>query len=578
MRKTRIALKPYLDKIAGHCETLSNKALVGVIIGLAKSVPTSGRIQFLEIIESYLPGRKPAGDPEADMVEQMLSDIEALKESIEERISAIEDGSYWDEPDNWEDDPYFDEGPDYVSNDHQNALESFFDHAESLFLDDKLKDAGKVYGALFQLIRYINQYSYFSLGYDMDIMEARARYCRCVYETSNADKRPEAFAEAMEIDASVAHRENEYNPDYPLLQDVADTRPGQMPDLESFLPAWKVILAKKETKGRPAVLLLEAVSRIEGMDGVSKIARKWKNKQPHGYLFWLDMLKKENDPQGVIKVGKEGLKALDEGRFRERVAEFIIDAAGELNDAKQLLLGKRERFFSFTSDQNLIHLVSEAVEQNTREKELGKVINYFKSRKKLDGDQKILYVKTLLMAGRLQDAFDMAKKEKSVGWSYHSHAGVVFGSVLALTAGHSEEALTIRNLLRGYANQRSIYSERFTVEDEKGNSFYDEIVKGLKKAESTEAQKVIYLAWADKVGKRRIEHIVSNKYRGAYDRAAQVLGSLAETYTATGQKNKAVKIVHRYYHEKFRRFSAFRREVKAVITNSAMLKNADLLK
>lgn len=102
MKKTRIALKPYLNKINEHCCALSKKELTDVIISLAKNAPTSSRVQFLEKIESCLPGRKSLGEPKADPVEQILDDIEALKESIEERINSIEDGSYWDDPDEWE--------------------------------------------------------------------------------------------------------------------------------------------------------------------------------------------------------------------------------------------------------------------------------------------------------------------------------------------------------------------------------------------------------------------------------------------------------------------------------------------
>ncbi len=101
MKKSKIALKPYLDTIAGYCDTLSNQELTDVIISLAKGVPTSTRVQFLEKIESCLPGRKSAAVPEADPVEQILDDIDALKENIEERINSIEDGSYWDDPDEW---------------------------------------------------------------------------------------------------------------------------------------------------------------------------------------------------------------------------------------------------------------------------------------------------------------------------------------------------------------------------------------------------------------------------------------------------------------------------------------------
>jgi hypothetical protein len=93
----------------------------------------------------------------------------------------------------------------------------------------------------------------------------------------------------------------------------------------------------------------------------------------------------------------------------------------------------------------------------------------------------------------------------------------------------------------------------------------------------TKSQTTRYLLWVEKIGKGRIDHIVSNKHRRAYERAAQVLGSLAEIYAATGQKSKADKILHTYYNEKYSRFSAFRREVKAVVMASGLLRNSRIL-
>ncbi len=579
MKTSIIALKPYLDIIKGHCELLSNKELNDVIIGLAKGVTTKERVAFLEKFESNLPdrGRRSKVQPKASKIERILNDIEALKESIAERIESIEDGSYWDNPDAWDHDGYYDEDPEYFDDDHTHELDSYFVIANSLFMDDNLKDARKVYAALFSMINETSENERFSPGFEMDIRESRARYCRCVYETSDKAKRLDEFSSAMEIDVFSPYDVNEYDESYPLFQDVIDARPNAMVDMKSFLPAWKKELSKKGTYARPAVLLLESVHHLEGVKGVSKLAKKWKNNQPQGYVFWLDILKTENDQKGIIKIGTEGLKTLKEGRFRERVAKFMIDAAGKLHDDKQLLLGKRERFFSLMSDQNLLDLMDEAIKQDLRDKELGKAICYFKSRKLKDVDQKVLFVKTLLMAGQLDAAFAMAKNEKSVGWSYHSSAGLVFGSALSVLSGHSEKTVTIKTLLRGYANQRSVYSGIFSIDNEAGTSFFEEIISGLKQKKFSKSKKVEYLAWAEKIGKSRIEHIVSNKHRRAYERAAQVLGSLAEAYVAIGQKKKTAKILHRYYSEKYSRFSAFRRDVKAVVLGSDLLKNSGFL-
>ncbi len=577
MEKSKIALKPYLDTITGYCSTLSNEELADIITSLAKDVPTSGRVGFLEKLRSNLPDHKVEMMPEAGEIKQILDGIQALRESIEERIESIEDGSYWDDRDDWEDDEYYDDDPDYVSEYQVEELEAFFDDAESLFLDDRLEDAREVYGAIFSLISDIKEQADYLYLNEIDIREARARYCRCVYETSDTDKRLDEFVAAMEIDASVPHNENEYDEHYPMMQDIIDARPGEMEGMESFLPAWKEVLTEKGTKGRPAVLLLEAVNRLEGMSGVSRLAKKWKNSQPQGYLFWLNILKEENDQKGIITVSTEGLKALKEGGFRENVAELMIDAAGKLNDAGHLLLGKREKVFSHMSDQNLLDLVDEATKQNTRDKELDTVINFFKTRRSIDVDEKVLYVKTLLMSGKLDSAVAMEKNEKSVGWSHRSHAGVVFGSVLSVLAGHSEKAGTIKSLLKGYANEKSVYSGKFSIDYDIGTSFYQEIIKGLKQKKDAKSQASECLSWAEKIGKGRIEHIVSNKHRGAYDRAAQVLGSLSEAYLAMGQKNKAIEILHEYYNEKYNRFSAFRREVKSVVMYSDLLKKSGFL-
>ena len=231
MKKSKIALKPYLDSIAGYCSTLSNEELKDILFCFAKDVPTSGRIDFLKKIESYLPGRKPTTMPDIDPVEQILEDIQALRESIEERIRAIEDGDFWDDPDVWENDGYYDEEPDYLSEDQSEELADFFKDAEGLFLDDRLEDARKVYEALFNLIDDIEDEALFSPDDEIDMREARARYCRCVYETSDMDKRVAELIKAMEVGAYKFHNENEYDEDYPLMQDVIDARPGEMENL-----------------------------------------------------------------------------------------------------------------------------------------------------------------------------------------------------------------------------------------------------------------------------------------------------------------------------------------------------------
>jgi hypothetical protein len=339
LRTIKIAIKPYLETIAAYCDPLTNIQLKEVIFSLAKDIPTSRRSDFLDKIKTSLPDSGSIKMREIAPIEKILEDIEALKEDIEERIEAIADGSYWDDPEVWNNDYDYDVDPNLISDNQIDELASFFGEAENLFLDDRLEDARKVYQALFGLIEAFRETADISLGDAVDIREARARYCRCVYETVSGSEKLHAFADAMDIDwvGRYEANRNEYNEDYPLLQDVIDASVGEMRNLDTFLPAWRKTLEKKWAKVRTAVLLLEAVHHLEGPDGVSRLVRKWKNKQPAGCLYWLDILKKRAELENIIAVSVEGLKVLQFGRPRGRIARFLIDAAADMGDPIKLL-------------------------------------------------------------------------------------------------------------------------------------------------------------------------------------------------------------------------------------------------
>jgi len=576
MPQNRIALKPYLERIQEFCRPLSKEELTNVVVGLAKDVYTSERMGFLEKLASILSGHIPLKVPETVGIDDVLDDIQGLRKSIEERVESIEDGSFWDDPDVYDEDGFDDEDPEYVSDEQIADVVAVFSKVQNVFMDGNPEDAHQLYDALFDLVDYIEGVTYFPSPEGLDIREARANYARCVFETAGPKDRLEKFVSAMSVFASSPYApEQLYDKGLPLLKDVMDAREGPMDGLDAFLPEWKAMLGPHEMSSRAGFLLLEAVNLIDGITGVSRLSRQWRNSQPRGYLFWLQLLKKENKQAEIIEIGKEALEALENGSFREDAAEFLIDAAKDRNDLNSLLFGRRERFFSSRSDQNLLDLVWEATRQNRRDEEIQGILRFFETGGK-DEEEEILYTKVLLMAGKLEEAVSRVKKEKGLGWSY-GRAGVVFGAVLRSLCGWSEEVPTIDTLFREYANGIGIYSGRLSVQNEKPPTFFEEITKGLRMRKGIQSLAAECLPWAEKIGKSRVEGIVSNKHRGAYDRAAQVLGSLAETHIAMGNEKKALQLLRHYYQEKYNRFSAFRREVKSVVAGSAALQRCGFL-
>lgn len=576
MSQNRIALKPYLERIQEFCRPLSKEELTGLLVNMAKDVPTSQRVIYLERLNSLVPDSSPPAIGAVPGIDGLLDDIQALRESIEERAESIENGDYWDDPDFYDEHGYDDEDPDYVTQEQSGEIADFFVEAQSLFMEGRLTEARQAYDMLFELVEYIENATYFAAFGDLDIRENRANYARCVFETAESKERLPLFVEAMAVFESSPYAENKFYDDkFPLLQEVVDAREGAMEGLDAFLLEWKAFLKRHETSSRAASLFLEAVYLTDGIAGVSALARQWGNSQPKGYLFWVQLLKQENKPAEIIQIGKEALNALKNGSFREQAAVLLIDAAKDQNDSEALLLGRRERFFSKTSDQNLLDLMEEATLQNRRDEEIEGVLRFFEGGGEGDSDL-VLFTKTLLMAGKLEEAVSVAKSEKGLGWSY-GRAGVVFGAVLMSLSGWSKETPAIENLFQNYANSISSYSGRISVHDEESPTFFKEITKGLQQHPNIQGQAEKCLPWAEKIGKDRIDGIVSNQHRKAYARAAQVLGSMAEAHLATGNKKKARDLLHHYYHEKYNRHSAFRREVKSVVDGSSVLRACGIL-
>jgi hypothetical protein len=102
---------------------------------------------------------------------------------------------------------------------------------------------------------------------------------------------------------------------------------------------------------------------------------------------------------------------------------------------------------------------------------------------------------------------------------------------------------------------------------------FKEILTGLMSVEIRDAEARKYAVWADKIGRARIEAIASGRHRGAYDRAARVLGALAKYYILANVTEKARSLLHEFIFVKFPRHHAFRREAKNTASGSALIRD-----
>lgn len=577
-----LALRPYLEEVRQNCGSLSHNELLEMLLTMAREVPATERALFLQRIQSLLPATRPRKFDEAFDTGKTTKKIGKLERSILQRIKDIENGEYdyWDEDEDYRGyndryGYYEDEDIDILGSEHKEELATLFEEADRLFLQGELGGAGEIFTRLFALLDKAEQESGSWIDCGVELREARARLCRCVYEGAEQSSRVRRMLEAMEIEARPHPFDEENADDYPMLQDVIDSRPGDLPELADFLPAWEKMLASRSCRNnRLAALRLEAASMRGGLGEVARLAREWRKEQPLGYLSWLAGLQDTAGWPDLAAAAREAIAALPAGKARAAAADFLLTAGSNLHDNAAILEGKRERFVADPGSFNLLALSTEAGRQQVRERELARALTVLAHQKKGDQDVTVLRAKALLMAGRLDDAFAMASPAKAVGWSYGSPAGIVFASILHLASGTNKNCALIEELLGYYARDNSFLSKRIT-NGEAANDFAREIATGLSLAHPAETDLARYRKWTETIGHKRIQHIVGNKQRNAYDRAARVLCALAEALAARDEKGKAQALLQEYCKTRYNRHTAFRNEVKQAVKESPLLRGME---
>lgn len=573
MKRKNPGLHPYIERIEKICAGLKKQELAALIINMAGEEAPARRQGFLDKLMEHLPAGSSAGShPDLQEGESLLEEFQWLKESIQARIASIDDGTYWDDPDDdWDEDYYSDEDPDYLSEDQQAELASFFNDAGEYFLQNRLPDAKALYEALFSFIGEID-YGFLS-DIEVDIKEAHARYCRTVYELAQANGRVREMAMAMNIVQPQNDFDSLREGNMAMLQDIIDAQVGELPDMAGFLPQWRKFLAKEgHTPDRLARLRVEVALMTSGLAGVQELAEIWKEKQPIGYLAWLAQLAESGKWQDLGEVAQEALAALPLGKDRREVAGYLVRAGRQLGNNDLVLQGRREAFRSSADGTALLHLLAEADKQQVRTEEITGAITFMQKRNLSDYQVKPLLAKLFLMAGDLQSLVDMCKGEKVYGWSGGSPGALLFCAVLYCGSDRHDQCALIKGLLAEYAADDVFHFGAVVRDDEKpATTFMKQINKGLAKLDIPRADFTKHIEPTLQNGRKRVEHIVSNKHRKAYGRAAYTLGAMAEMLVAQGKKQQAKELLHKYYFELYNRHSAFRGEVRGAVASSPLL-------
>ena len=581
---TQPTLKFYLETIQNYCNEKSKEEIIQLICKYAQEISSEKRAEFLNKFISEkidLPDNKTNENTNETInneinldIDQIMDKIQDLKKEIKNRQESIENGDYYEEhyKEYGERYEYDDEDIDYISDEQSSEIEHYFEIADTYFLSWNLQSAKKIYKELLgwlasdsnklDFIYDINEY----IG--IDFKETRARYLRSIYETTLEKNKIKEIIPVLDLDVIIFERR--YNPnniEYPTLRDICESFPWNIENWKEFIKELKEPLENKTTN-RAFILLLELIDELEWIDSVTIEVRK--KQIPIGYLYLLNRLIDENNWNQTKFISEEALNSMENCDLRQEVAKILTKTWEKLENNEIILNWKRETFHSVINDSNFSLLLEEAVKQDRRDIELKSAFLYLN--KSNDEKYKSLKIKILFMLGDIDKAYEIVWETEWLWWSYSwEHIAVFTLGILITLIKSNKQASILHSLFRNSCNLRDVFYE---IDDWTKPMWIiiEEVKEWLSKIDLSQSQKQNWFNFADKIVDKRIDWIVSNKYRRSYDKAAKVLWAMMEVYILSNDKLKALKIYNNYRNEKFNRFPAFKREVDSAIESSQILR------
>ncbi len=571
-----LAVKQFVQALQTHCKALSRDELINVIIGLGLDARPYQRREYLRRLMELASPRPTEND-----VESVLARCTDLLRQIHERWMKINDGTWWDDPDGEAEYDYDDEIPAMLTPDQEEDLLALFSEADALFLETRYAEAERIYSELLPLfLPDEHDRSVTTIEGDFDLRETRARHARCVYETTSSDRRLDHVLEALNSETRWHGSWADPERLFPRLLDVANAAAAEPDDFGSFIETLKRTLRESaRSGGRDEALYLEATRTTGGIEGLRAVVEDWGGSHPRAYFEWMRALRGENMWAELVAAARAALAEVPgdspNHRMTRRFAATMLAEAGDVvNDPVLALEGRRSRFTLQPSDATFAELLRCATRCERRQEELEGAVAF------LEHGDSTLYVESLLIADRLGETFSLLDSCRPLGWSSgRGVSALCFSAILAYRVLPClSDYPTIDRYFRSSLIASSAYPYWPEIDGEDPSiaesgthspELHDDVVAGLSHTNLPIDLEKKYLAWADSIGRRRVDAIVSNLHRGAYRRAAIVLVALAERLLADGQTHESTELVA-HYRTKYNRHRAFKAELAVVLSQSAL--------
>ena len=497
-------------------------------------------------------------------------DCETIMAEIADFAKRVVDGEYCD---GWGWDNDYHEERDWGDESWSEEMDDFFLDARELLIGEETKLAEEAYRQLFDTLELGQEPGHLPGDPDStnmleaDLDEQVALFCRAVYLNASSEARPDSVFEAINDYGYFAHKVT--------LKKIIGALDTPLPGFDAFLSAW-IELLSEQNQGKTGELLREAIMLQGGVAAISSLARQYPEQYPKAYLDWLSALDPA-DTKSALEVAREGLSNIPRDYIiRAQVAQAIAQIGEQLGDRQLKLEGYRERFISDPSVNHLLDLYLTAFENGTfeairelSEQRIGELQG--KSRSDYNSERNTAYVtdgivaQTLLLGGRYERVFELCQGQDSLGWSFGDNSKpLLITFLLTVLAGEGKYSKFIGKYWEYVIRRNTFYTSQDYVKK------YQKAVGLLKdNIQLTGEQEVFYLKWCLAEVGQRVDAIVSNQYRGSYDKAAELLVAMVETLANREGKQAGLALIEKY-RNKYPRHTAFKNEINRAVRESGL--------
>ena len=553
-----LSVRQFSERLESRLGEMSVQELRAWVREAASDLPAEKRQGFLKSL-SASPDTPASRAPRASLSDE----IAALRQKLD---AAMDEEPEWGYEDDEEPNSFEKLLP---------ALERLFVRARALFRKSDFKAAAEAYRALFELSAIDDEYGRsMGLSEGLDAAEEQARFLRSVVESSNSDR----GRNLLSAWGHLVDREGVN------LADVFEITSAPVPRRDDLLDELIPLLEEQGDDACDA-WLRQATKLRFGVDGLERLARQSNGRRPYAWLEGVAAIAETGDARQTVDAANEALRNLPVRlSLRAKVAEHAFHAAVKLRDTERALSARWEGFCAARSTRSLLDLwdaagqarsewmaraATEALQRLPERKfhlggfggsmagtDLEKWPFEPDDGKRIFGESKAVFYKeaagklislAYLMAGDWESAWKKAKGEKVLGWSsWESSQSLVVPVFFARLSGAPGGPLPPavdglwKTALCG-ADDSPFESD----DDSSGPSdrLTGRLVQALGESMKSWTPDSATISAVVQLALRRVDAIVGEKHRGAYERAAYLTIAATEVLARQGKGEESQQLL-----------------------------------